>query len=244
MSASPRVYILFGIPHSERRSTLYDLIENGLPEGTPALYFKTQDEPSDPIDASITSLEHLQTITWKLCDGKVQHERIEAPAEAIFFLTPGDADPAEAAEAIKAWTNINDCQIARCITLVHCDFLQENPAAQPWFEACIHFSDFVLLAQREHTPQKWIKDFKTKFKQNHVPSRFELIKKGRPPNPREILEPQARRLSLFFDELIPIEEDAFEDDLPEDRQPDKYIERLESGRRACPIPDIRKWLQS
>ena len=125
MSASPRVYILFGIPHSERRSTLYDLIENGLPEGTQALYFKTQDEPSDPIDASITSLEHLQTITWKLCDGKVQHERIKPPLKPS-FLTPGDADPAEAAEAIKAWANNNDCQIARCITLVHCDFLQEN----------------------------------------------------------------------------------------------------------------------
>lgn len=243
MLESPHVYILFGIPQSERRTTLCDLIENGLPQGTPALYFKSKGEAPDPADASIAALDNLQTVSWELRDGKVQHERIEAPAEAIFFLTPGEADPAESAEAIKAWSDNNGCRIARGITLIHCDFLQANPAAQSWFEACIHFSDFILLARRENTTQKWIKDFQTQFTKAHVPSRFELIKKGRPQNPSEILIPEARRVSLFFDELIPIEEDAFEDELPEDRQPDKYIERLESGRRACPIPDIRKWLK-
>ena len=51
------------------------------------------------------------------------------------------------------------------------------------------------------------------------------------------------RLSLYFDELILIEDDEFEDDeQPEDTKPDKYIERLESGHRAYPIPDIQKLL--
>lgn len=242
MPESPRVYILFGIPGSERRATLCDLIENGLEKGTPALYFKPAGEPGDPSDAEISALENLQTVEWELQGNKVQHARIEAPAEAVFFLIPGTADPADAADAIKSWSDNNACQIARCLTHIHCDFLQANPAALPWFEACIHFSDFVLLARRENTAPKWIKDFQDQFHKAHTPCRFELIKKGRPPNPREILEPEARRLSLFFDELIPIEEDEFEDALPEDRKPDKYIERLESGRRACPIPDIRKWL--
>jgi hypothetical protein len=243
MSESPQVYIIFGIPDSERRAILYDLIESGLPKDSPALYFKPKGESDNPFDEKIAALENLQCVVWELRENKVQHERIEAPAEAIFFLTPGTADPADSAEAIKTWSDNNDCQIARGITLVHCDFLQANPAAQPWFEACIHFSDFVLLAQRKNTPQKWIKAFQTQFLKAHVPSRFELIKKSRPPNPREILEPEARRLSLYFDELIPIEEDEFEDELPEDRKPDKYIERLESGRRAYPIPHIQKWLE-
>ena len=30
--------------------------------------------------------------------------------------------------------------------------------------------------------------------------------------------------------------------MPDDRQPDKYIERLTSGQRAYQIPDIRKLL--
>lgn len=243
MPESPRVYILFGIPGSERRATLCDLIENGLEKDIPALFFKPAGEPEDPFDAKISAFENLQTVEWELHGNKVQHARIEAPAEAVFFLTPGTADPADAAEAIKTWSDNNACQIARVITLVHCDFLQANPAAQSWFEAGIHFSDFVLLARRAETSQKWLKAFQAQFTKAHVPSRFELIKKGRPPNPREILEPEARRCSLFFDEFIPIEEDEFEDDLPEDRKPDKYIERLESGRRAYPIPDIRKWLK-
>ena len=58
-----------------------------------------------------------------------------------------------------------------------------------------------------------------------------------------MLDPEARRLSLYFDELIPIEEDAFEDEeQPEDIKPDRYIERNASGQRIQPIPDIRKLL--
>ena len=243
MPVPPKVYIVFGITGSERRANLCDLIENGLTENTPALYFKPVGEPEDHFDSTLSTMEHLQTVEWELQECKVKHARIEAPAEAIFFLTPGNADPADAAEAIKAWSDNNACQIARCVTLIHCHFLQANPAALPWFEACIHFSDFVLLARRENTSPKWIKDFQNQFIKAHNPSRFELVKKGRSPNPKELLIPEARRLSLFFDELISIEEDEFEDALPDDRKPDKYIERLESGRRAYPIPDIRKWLR-
>jgi hypothetical protein len=49
-------------------------------------------------------------------------------------------------------------------------------------------------------------------------------------------------MSLYFDELIAIEEDEFEEERPEDQKPDKYIERLASGQRAYPIPDINKLL--
>ena len=79
MPESPRVYILFGIPGSERRATLCDLIENGLEKGTPALYFKPAGEPGDPFDAEISALENLQTVEWELQGNKVQHARIEAP---------------------------------------------------------------------------------------------------------------------------------------------------------------------
>ncbi|NCG09097.1 MAG: hypothetical protein GWO81_05960, partial [Verrucomicrobia bacterium] len=163
MPESPRVYIIFGIPDSERRATFYDLIVSGLPKDSPALYFKPKGEADGSFDEKIAALKNLQTVPWELRENKVEHERIEAPAEAIFFLTPGTADPADAAEAIKAWSDNNHCQIARVITLVHCDFLQANPATQAWFEACIHFSDFVLLARRENTSQKWLKDFQARF---------------------------------------------------------------------------------
>ena len=62
-------------------------------------------------------------------------------------------------------------------------------------------------------------------------------------NPVEVLDPVARRTSLYFDELLPIEDDEFEDDFqPDDIKIDIYIERLESGHRAKPIPPITKFL--
>jgi hypothetical protein len=70
-----------------------------------------------------------------------------------------------------------------------------------------------------------------------------LVTKNKSKNPVAVLEPEARRASLFFDELIPIEEDEFEDEeQPEDIKPDRYIERNESGQRIQPIIDISKLL--
>jgi hypothetical protein len=101
----------------------------------------------------------------------------------------------------------------------------------------------VLLNRREGVSNKWVKDFESRYRKQYCPARFLLVKKGRVGNPLEVLEPEARRMSLYFDELIPIEDDEFEDDeQPEDTRPDKYIERLESGLRAYPVPDIQKLL--
>lgn len=241
MPDSPLVYAIFGLPNSERRSVLHDLIDSGLPKTTQALYFRPKNSPPGNYDAKLETIENLTVVDWELKASKVFHGSIEAAPDAIFFLAPTNADPADFAEAVKNWSDHNHCQVARLITLIDCDFLSANPKAQAWFDACIHFSDFVLLANRRNTSQKWLRQFQENYQKAHVPSRFELVKKGRAPNPIEILEPEARRTSLYFDELIPIEEDAFEEDLPEDQKPDKYIERLESGQRAYPIPDILKW---
>ena len=101
----------------------------------------------------------------------------------------------------------------------------------------------MLLNQRVGVSHKWVKDFELRYKKQFCPARILLVKKGRVANPFEVLEPETRRSSLYFDELIPIEEDEFEDDdLLEDRKPDKYIERLENGQRAFRVPDIQKLL--
>jgi len=72
---------------------------------------------------------------------------------------------------------------------------------------------------------------------------IELVSRGKAKNPVAVLEPEARRMSLFFDELIPLEEDEFEEDeKPADIRPDPYIERNESGQHTRPIIDIRKLL--
>jgi len=240
---APLVYLVYGISASGRRDVIFDLIEGGIDPKASVLYFRPEGSEDSPIDERIQALSNVSVVPWKLSGAKVMHGKISAAPEKIIFLAPGTADPADVAEAIKNWTDHNHCEIARIITVVHSCFLMEQPAAQAWFDACIHFSDIVLLNRRETVDNKWVKHFEQRYTKERFPCRFILVKKGRVDNPAEVLDPVARRLSLYFDELIPIEEDEFEDEeQPEDTRPDKYIERLESGHRACPIPDIGKLL--
>ena len=233
----PQVYFIYGIPHSGRREILLDLIESGMDAGEPILYFRPEDEPQSPLDERLEALNNVSVVSWKLSGATIRHGSVKAAPQKIVFLAPGNSDPADAAEALKTWIDGNQCRIARIITVVHCAFLSRNESALPWFDACIHFSDVILLNRRENVSNKWVKDFEVGYRKQYCPSRFLLVKKGRVANPFEVLEPEARRVSLYFDELISIEEDAFdEDELPEDRKPDKYIERLENGQRVRRIP--------
>lgn len=243
MSEKPLVYLIFGIPSSGRREVIFDLIEGGIPGTEQVLYLRPEGEAACPYDEQLEALDNVNAIGWQLKDCKVTHGKISAAPEKIIFLAPGTSDPADCAEALKTWTDHNHCQIARLITVVHSAFLVQKPKAQAWFDACIHFSDIVLLNRREEVDNKWVKDFEAGYAKLCTPARFLLVKKGRIANPAEVLEPEARRVSLYFDELIPIEDDEFEDEhQPEDIKPDKYIERLESGQRAKPIPEIGKFL--
>ncbi len=241
--SAPLVYLIFGVPDSGRREVIFDLIEGGIPESEQVLYFRPEGETASPYDKRIEALGNVSVVDWHLNNGKVAHGRITAAPDKIIFLAPGTSDPADCAEALKMWTDHNQCQIARLLTVVHCSFLAAQPMAKAWFDACIHFSDVVLLNRREEAGNKWVKDFETGRKKACIPARFMLVKKGRVSNPTEVLDPEARRVSLYFDELIPIEDDEFEDEhQPDDLKPDIYIDRLESGQRAKPIPEIKKFL--
>ncbi len=237
------MYLIYGAPTSGRREVIFDLIEGGIAKEQPVLYFRPTEEAPCPHDEQIEALDHVSVVNWQMKDCKVTHGQVTAAPEKIIFLAPGKSDPADCAEAIKAWSEHNNCKIARLITVVNCSLLEEKPKAKAWFDACIHFSDVVLLNRREGVDNKWIKEFEAGYKKAHYPARFLLVKKGRVGNPAEVLDPEPRRLSLYFDELIPIEDDEFEDEhQPEDIKLDRYIERLESGQRAKPIPNIEQFL--
>lgn len=240
---TPIVYLVYGIPGSGRREVIFDLIEGGIPQTAQVLFFRPDSEAACPFDEQIEALDNVSVVSWNLKGTKVAHGKITAAPEIILFLAPGESDPADVAEALKTWSDHNQCEIGRIFTVVHCAMLSETPDAQAWYDACIHFSDMVLMNRREGVNNKWIKALEDRFTKARSPCRFGIVKKGRVTNPAEVLEPEARRLSLYFDELIPIEDDEFEDaEKPEDTKPDKYIERLESGHRAHPIPNIKKYL--
>ena len=243
MPAAPIVYIIFGVPNSGRREIIFDLIEDGISQLPQVLFFRPKNEEHCPFDEKISQLTNVDSVEWELKNSAVTHGKISAAPEVVIFLAPGNSDPADVAEALKSWIEHNQCQLGRILTVVNCAFLQQKPSAQSWYDSCIHFSDVILMSRRENNDNKWIKEFETHHKKTCSPARFIFVKKGRVPNPTEVLDPEARRVSLYFDELIPIEEDGLEDkEKPEDTRPDKYIERLENGHRAHKVPNIQKLL--
>ena len=183
MSAqAPYVYLVLGIPGSGRRDIIFDLIQDGIAGKEQVLYFRPEEEATSPFDEQLEALDTVHIVNWQLHDAKVKHGQINAAPEKIIFLAPGTCDPADVAEALKIWSDHNQCQVARIITVVHSAFLSENSAAQAWFDACIHFSDIVLMNRRETVNNKWIKDFEMGYRKQFSPARFLFVKKGRVAN--------------------------------------------------------------
>ncbi len=234
---------MLGIPGSGRREVLCDLVEDGLPADAKVLYFRPEDESVSPADARLEASGKVASVLWRLEGATAKHGRVAAPADTVFFLAPGGADPADTIEAVAQWLRHNDCRLARILTVVHCAFLREHPPATAWYDACIHFSDAVLLGRRTAGDNQWVRDFEERYRKARHPCLFEPVKKDRVQNPARVLDPEARRLSLHFDELEPIEDEDLEDEVPEDLREDPYLQRLESGQRARPVPDIGKLLE-
>lgn len=237
MVECPKVYLILGPNGSGRRALLSDLIDS-LESEAPVLYFRHTDEKINDYDSFLENLNTVCTILWSVKDSKIKHNSISVSPSSIFFLAPSAIDLADVMEGLKGWLNKNECQLTRIITVMNCKKLIEDDSHNSWYNAAIHFSDIVLLNRREGVSEKLIKDIVTQKKKQFHPTRFEIVKKNRVYNPSDILDSQIFRTSLFFDDFIPIEEDEFQDLLPEDRRTDPYIERLENGKRSNPVTPL------
>lgn len=191
--------------------------------------------------------------------------------DVLFLVADGKTSPVDQLEALKSWLQSNEHDLARIITVVHCGLLHDHPELAPWFEACAHFSDVLLLNRRESVSNKWISDYREGFQQVHHPCLIEFVKKGKVANPAAILYPEPRRLSQYFDELDDIlaisldeftevttdgdvlGEDEEDGDTPmtirdlmeeDDDAPveEPYFTRLSNGQRVRQLPDIAKYI--
>jgi len=172
----------------------------------------------------------------------------------VFLIADGRANPVDQVESLKPWLESHGAELARVFCVVNCQLAAGTAALLPWFDACVHFSDVVLLNRREGVENRWISDFQKRYAERFYPCLFEFVKKGQVTNPLVVLEPQARRISQYFDESedlvvegIVIETDAPDSDDEEgseDGAPaeDFYLARRAGGRRLHEIPDIAKYL--
>ena len=254
------LYIFLGAEGSGRREVLLDLIEMGLPEhsATMTLYL-SEDEPPSPLDEEFHAIPHSAILNYRLEDEfKINAENTPPDTSAVFFLTDGRANPVDQIEALKYWMHSRELALVRIITIVNCRLGQAHNALFAWFEACVHFSDTVLLNKRTDETEKWVINFCGHFRKHCYPCEFQLVKKGQVENPATALDDQTRRLTLIFDDLADscappnIFEDSagnWESENEENREdfdpeirPDPYLERLPSGLRAKSIPDIAQYL--
>jgi len=249
MSDQPLVYLILGAAGSGRREVLADLIDGGLGEADRAAVLLSDAEAPDALDAKLPGLARW---AWM---GDAIDGMLPADATRVFFVTDGHRNPVDQLEASAAWIAAQGGELARILCVVNCSLAEKHPALLAWFEACVHFSDVVLLTRREGVANKWLSDSRAHFDDQFYPCLFELVKGGRVKNPALVLDPLARRMSHAFDaEPDWVFTDAEGEEIEEDEESegdeevevtvavDPYFVRDAANRREKKIPDISKFL--
>jgi hypothetical protein len=249
MSDQPLVYLILGAAGSGRREIVADLIEGGLAEGDRAAVMLSAAEAPDAFDAKLPALTRW-TWTAESVDGRLPGE-----ATHVFFVTDGRSNPVDQLEVCKAWLEAQGAELGRILCVVNCALAEKNPPLLAWYEACVHFSDVVLLTRREGVGNKWLSEFRSHFDDLFYPCLFELVKAGRVKNPALVLDPLARRMSHAFDadqewvftdsegdEIEEDEESEGEEEVEVTAAVDPYFVRDAALRREKKIPDIAKFL--
>lgn len=244
----PLLYVILGATGSGRREVIADVIEAGLVVDATAraAVLVAEAEPASEQDARLGTFGR-----WKR-DGETIDAEVPEGSTHVLFLADGRGNPVDQLESLRPWLAAAGLELARVICIVNCRLAEANPPLLTWYDACIHFSDMVLLHQRDGVSNKWMSDFRARYESKFYPCLFELVKDGRVKNPALLLEPQARRMSHYFDDEVDWiidgdtanEEDIVEGDAEVTAAPevDPYLERRAGGRRAKEIPDIATFL--
>jgi hypothetical protein len=246
----PLVYLILGASGSGRREILAKLFED-LPEDARPAAMLAETETPEPANAPLPNV-----VRWTAVDD-ILAAPLPPDASHVFFVTDGHRNPVDQVEAFKPWIEAQGGELARVFCVVNCQLAEKHPPLLAWFEACVHFSDVVLLNRREGVENKWISDFLGHFKKQFYPCLFETVKDGRVKNPALVLQPEARRMSHVFDgetawiftnaegdEIDEQDEVDDEDEVEAAPEEDPYFVRDAAGRRQKKLPDIAKFLHA
>ncbi len=258
-----QAYVFAGASGSGRRAVMADLAASGLATGAIEGPLGILLPPGEAAGGAAQDFAGAAVLAWGgLVEGAALPELPEG-LKTLFILLDGRADPVDQFESLARLLAARaDVQLARLVTVASCRFFFENPALQAWLDACVRFSDVVLLAQREGVPNKWVSDLTGRFHKECYPCLFAFVKDGRTANPAEVLYPEPRRMSLAYDfaEEVPaaVEETEYEivdetedeeegavlDEDEEEAPPaEPYFERDAAGRRKIRLPDVRDFLK-
>jgi hypothetical protein len=242
MPERPLVYFILGAAGSGRREIVADLIESDSGGAAGALSLLAAGEAPDEHEGRLGAVAR-----WTWADGRIESPPLGA-ARRVFFFADGRRNPVDQVEAFLSWLQAHHVVLARILCVVHCGLAARHPALVAWFDACVHFSDVVLLTRREGLANKWLSDFQARYARQFLPCLFEVVKDGRVGNPALVLEPQARRMAHLFDEEPNWEvtggedEDDEAEEIEAHPEVDPWLARRPGGRRVKQLPDIAEYL--
>jgi hypothetical protein len=253
-SEKPLVYLFLGIAGSGRREVLANLIADGLAPEDRAATLLAEGEAVCESDARLGA-----PARWRWTPDHRIEAALPAGATHVFFVTDGRRNPVDQVEAFKVWLDASGGELGSILSVVHCQLAEKHHTLLAWYDACVHFSDIVLLNRREGVANKWMSELQGRYNAQFLPCLLEFVKNGHVKNPVIILEPQARRISQVFDPVedlglaegieihdeneddeveVPVKGEAVEDG----PQEDPYLARHPGGRRVKEIPDLAKFL--
>ncbi len=222
-----QLYVFLGAEGSGRLALLANLLEADT-----RVLVHVQERES----AKSAGLPDAAVVPWKWMQGRIAIGGDIPPGAELFFLAHGRESPVDAVEGIREWMAGKPVALARILTLVHCGRLHAHEKLRAWYDACIHFSDAVLLGSRQDVPGRWVEDFVQSHRKANFPCLFRYVKKDRIDRVAEVLLPEARRISLAFEDP--------EDLWDEEGNPveEAYFQRDEANRRIKWVPDICDFL--
>ncbi len=242
------VYLILGSRGGGRASVVADLIDFGLEREAESQLFVSETD----VDAwgRLPAVRHERcgqsTYAWNGVESGLD---LEASAKTVFVVADGLSDPADFVESFFSWLGGSGYELGRILTVADCLSIHGESKLLQWYDCCIHFSDVVLLNNRHGVSNKWVEEFKDRYRKEYYPCLFEFVKKGRVANPSLVLEPEARRISKLFDEAdewVFVDEEGEEEepdeeeDEPDAGDPDRdpFLRKLVNGKREKVLPDV------
>lgn len=231
------LYFILGSAGARRRAVLADLLEGLLPTDRAAVLLSDAEAPDAAGDAALAK-SGATVVRWHWAKPEME---FEVPAEAthLFLVADGRSNPVDQVEAVRELllTRV-DLRLARVLFVADAALLHAHPELQPWYDACAHFADVVVLTKPEGVPQKWVGAFEKRFREQYFPFLFEVLRREQLKNPAALLVPEARRVAQVFDEDIALADESDEEIEAAMAENDKYFARKRGGSRVEHIPEI------
>ena len=244
-------YLILGSQSSGRCGVCAYVIFKALGDDDFCGVFISKNETPTEFDKKIASAPIAGFVNYK--DAEDAREKIAALDESrfthVFYIADSTKNLADEIEEFKKTVDCGKIRLARIWSVLDCATVVRHPnECMPYADALAHFADCMLLSRRNGVPNKEVDNIKARYEKLCYPMLTELVnKKFEVSRPIDLLIEEARRITVMFDDIDPIDElEIDENNIPEEpfnleRKTDPYMQKAANGMRIKPIPNIAEY---